>query len=185
MLTTLVNFLEAFSLFFNLFVSPHSRVTAVQFCPVSRIITEDQASLKSQLWTPMHLDYLELLEFMSGPKKDDDAIVYLLLSVKLIAVFARESPQTLFTRIWSHFSQFLKQGDPWHPFCPLLSWMQTCFISSGLIRLGRDLHDLLYKSWNINSHDKADGECKDLSFPRLGHRIIEETLRNRSALITT
>ena len=36
---------------------------------------------------------------MSGPKKkDDDAIVYLLLSVKLIALFARESPQTLFTR---------------------------------------------------------------------------------------
>ena len=81
MLTTLVNFLEAFSLFFNLFGSPHSRVTAVQFCPVSRIITEDQASLKNQLRTPMHLDYLELLEFMSGPKKDDDAIVYLLLSV--------------------------------------------------------------------------------------------------------
>ena len=151
MLTTLVNFLEAFSLFFNLFVSPHSRVTAVQFCPVSRIITEDQASLKNQLRTPMHLDYLELLEFMSGPKKDDDAIVYLLLSVKPIALLARESPQTLFTRessetrVWSHYSQFLKQGDPWHPFCPLLSWMQTCFISSGLIWLGRDLHDLLYK----------------------------------------
>lgn len=50
----------------------------------------------------MHLDYLELLEFMSGPKKDDDAIVYLLLSVKLIAVFARESPQTLFTRIFTN-----------------------------------------------------------------------------------
>ena len=35
-------------------------------------------------------------------KKDDDAIVYLLLSVKLIAVFARESPQTLFTRIFTN-----------------------------------------------------------------------------------
>ena len=33
--------------------------------------------------------------------KDDDAIGHLLLSVKLIAVFARESPQTLFTRIFT------------------------------------------------------------------------------------
>lgn len=97
MLTTLVNFLEAFSLFFNLFVSSHLCVT-VQIFPVSRIITENQASLKNQLQTPMHLDYLELLEFKSGQEKYDDAIVYLLLSVKLMALFARESPQTLFTR---------------------------------------------------------------------------------------
>ena len=34
--------------------------------------------------------------------KDDDAIGHLLLSVKLIAVFARESPQTLFTRIFTN-----------------------------------------------------------------------------------
>ena len=52
----------------------------------------------------MHLDYLELLEFMSGPKKDDDAIVYIALCETNGTFRKRKSSNTFHKRKYSNKS---------------------------------------------------------------------------------